>query len=94
MKIVILGAGQVGGTLAANLANEANDITVVDTDEAALRDLRDRIDIGVVGGHASHPAILQRAGIEDADMLIAVTSGDEINMMACQIAHSLSLIHI
>ena len=89
MKIVILGAGQVGGTLAANLANEANDITVVDTDEAALRDLRDRIDIGVVGGHASHPAILQRAGIEDADMLIAVTSGDEINMMACQIAHSL-----
>lgn len=89
MKIVILGAGQVGGTLAANLSNEANDITVVDRDEGFLRELRDRIDIGVVCGHASHPAVLLQAGIEDADMLIAVTSDDEINMVACQIAHSL-----
>lgn len=89
MKIVILGAGQVGGTLAANLANEANDITVVDVNEGFLRELRDRIDIGVVCGHASHPAVLLQAGIEDADMLIAVTSDDEINMVACQIAHSL-----
>lgn len=89
MKIVILGAGQVGGTLAANLSNEANDITVVDRNENFLRELRDRIDIGVVCGHASHPAVLLQAGIEDADMLIAVTSDDEINMVACQIAHSL-----
>ncbi|WP_188152049.1 Trk system potassium transporter TrkA [Teredinibacter waterburyi] len=89
MKIIILGAGRVGGTLAANLSNEANDITVVDKNEAALRELRDRIDIGVVVGHASHPASLMQAGIEDADMLIAVTGVDEINMVACQIAHSL-----
>jgi trk system potassium uptake protein TrkA len=89
MKIIILGAGQVGGTLAANLSSEANDITVVDRNENALRELRDRIDIGVVAGHASYPSVLLRAGIEDADLLIAVTSDDEINMVACQIAHSL-----
>ena len=89
MKIIILGAGRVGGTLATNLSNEANDITVVDSDFANLRDLQDRIDIGVVAGHASHPEILLQAGIEDADMLIAVTGIDEINMVACQIAHSL-----
>jgi K+ transport systems, NAD-binding component len=89
MKIIILGAGQVGGTLASNLSSEANDITVVDRNETSLRELRDRIDIGVVYGHASHPSVLLRAGIEDADMLIAVTSDDEINMVACQIAHSL-----
>ncbi|WP_075184737.1 Trk system potassium transporter TrkA [Teredinibacter haidensis] len=89
MKIIILGAGRVGGTLAANLANEDNDITVVDANEGYLRELRDRIDIGVVHGQASHPEVLLRAGIEDADMLIAVTGVDEINMVACQIAHSL-----
>jgi trk/ktr system potassium uptake protein len=89
MKIIILGAGQVGGTLAQNLANEANDITVVDTDESRLRELRDRIDIGVVTGEASHPSILLQAGIEDADMLIAVTNNDELNMIACQVAYSL-----
>lgn len=89
MKIIILGAGQVGGALASNLASEANDITVVDKNETYLRDLRDHLDIGVVIGHASHPEVLLRAGIEDADMLIAVTSDDEINMVACQIAHSL-----
>ncbi|BFM09858.1 Trk system potassium transporter TrkA [Simiduia litorea] len=89
MKIIILGAGQVGGTLAVNLASEANDITVVDTDPALLEDLRDRIDIGVVTGSASHPDVLISAGIEDADMLVAVTSNDEINMIACQVAHSL-----
>ncbi len=89
MKIIILGAGQVGGTLASNLSSEANDITVVDSNDTILRELRDRIDIGVVHGHASHPEVLLQAGIEDADMLIAVTSVDEINMVACQIAHSL-----
>ena len=89
MKIIILGAGRVGGTLASSLSSEANDITVIDSDETRLRSLRDRIDIGVVSGHASHPAVLRQAGIEDADMLIAVTGTDEINMLACQIAHSL-----
>jgi trk system potassium uptake protein TrkA len=89
MKIIILGAGQVGGTLAQNLASEANDITVVDTDESRLRELVDRCDIGVVTGEASHPTVLMQAGIEDADMLIAVTNNDELNMIACQVAYSL-----
>jgi len=89
MKIIILGAGQVGGTLAQNLASEANDITIVDTDDARLAELRDRLDIGVVIGEASHPTVLVQAGIEDADMLIAVTNNDEINMIACQVAYSL-----
>ncbi|MFL0811224.1 MAG: Trk system potassium transporter TrkA [Agarilytica sp.] len=89
MKIIILGAGRVGGTLASNLSSEANDITVVDSNVEYLRELQDRLDIGVVAGHASHPEILIQAGIEDADMLIAVTGIDEINMVACQIAYSL-----
>ena len=89
MKIIILGAGQVGGSLAENLSSEANDITVVDTDEARLRELRDRLDIGVVHGAGSHPDILMQAGIEDADMLVAVTNHDEINMIACQVANAL-----
>ncbi|GAA6151418.1 Trk system potassium transporter TrkA [Pseudoteredinibacter isoporae] len=89
MKIIILGAGQVGGTLAENLANEANDITIVDTDENRLRELRDHMDIGVVTGHACHPNTLLRAGLDEADMLVAVTNNDEINMIACQVAYSL-----
>jgi trk system potassium uptake protein TrkA len=89
MKIIILGAGQVGGTLAEHLAHEKNDITVVDTDAERLRALKDRLDIGVVAGEASHPETLNAAGAQDAEMLIAVTNSDEINMMACQIAHTL-----
>ena len=89
MKIVILGAGQVGSTLATNLASESNDVTLVDSNEELLSELRDRLDIQTVCGWGSHPEILEQAGIEDADMLVAVTSYDEINMVACQIAHSL-----
>ena len=89
MKIIILGAGQVGGTLAEHLADEQNDITVVDTSSDKLRALHDRLDIGTVTGEASHPNTLFKAGADDADMLIAVTNSDEINMMACQVAHSL-----
>ena len=89
MKIIILGAGQVGGTLAEHLADEQNDITVVDSDGDKLRALQDRLDIYTVTGGASHPNILEKAGAADADMLIAVTNSDEINMMACQVAHSL-----
>ncbi len=89
MKIIILGAGQVGGTLTENLANEANDITVVDIDVDRLRELQDRLDIRTVYGKASYPSILQQSGADDADMLIAVTNSDEINMVACQIAHTL-----
>ncbi len=89
MKIIILGAGQVGGTLAEHLAIEQNDVTVVDTNPEKLRALQDRLDLQTVTGHASHPNTLYRAGAEDADMLIAVTNSDEINMMACQVAYSL-----
>lgn len=89
MKIIILGAGQVGGTLAENLVDENNDITVVDTDTDRLRQLQDKFDLRVVNGHGSHPRVLKEAGAEDADMLIAVTNSDETNMVACQIAYSL-----
>jgi|TARA_B100001971_G_C18251142_1_gene578321 trk system potassium uptake protein TrkA len=88
MKIIILGAGEVGGNLAQNLIKEASDITVVDIDADRLRDLQDRIDIRTIRGLASHPDILRQAGAEDADMLIAVTSSDETNMVACQVAHT------
>ena len=89
MKIIILGAGQVGGTLAENLANESNDITVIDSDGERLRLLQDRLDIRTVQGRGSYPNILRQAGAEDADMLIAVTNSDETNMVACQVAYSL-----
>jgi len=89
MNIVILGAGQVGSSLAELLANENNDVTVVDLDTTHLQRLQDRLDIRTVGGHASHPDILEQAGLEDADMLIAATQDDETNILACQIAHIL-----
>jgi trk system potassium uptake protein TrkA len=89
MKIIILGAGQVGGTLAENLANEQNDITVIDTDSQRLRELQDSIDIKTVIGKGSYPQVLRQAGADDADMLIAVTNSDETNMVACQIAYTL-----
>ncbi|MFG0468043.1 Trk system potassium transporter TrkA [Pseudomonas putida] len=89
MKIIILGAGQVGGTLAEHLASEANDITVVDTDSDRLRDLGDRLDIRTVQGRGSLPTVLRQAGADDADMLVAVTNSDETNMVACQVAYSL-----
>ncbi|HIG36182.1 MAG TPA: Trk system potassium transporter TrkA [Oceanospirillaceae bacterium] len=89
MKIIILGAGQVGRTLAENLANEANDVTMVDQDAGHLKDLQDRLDIRTVRGRASLPNILASAGAEDADMLVAVTNSDEVNMVACQIAKTM-----
>ncbi|WP_257274412.1 Trk system potassium transporter TrkA [Endozoicomonas sp. SESOKO4] len=89
MKIIILGAGQVGGTLAENLANEENDITVVDANGELLRELQDRIDIRTIQGMASFPSVLKQAGADDADMLVAVTNSDEVNMVACQIAYTL-----
>ncbi|MEC8848148.1 MAG: Trk system potassium transporter TrkA [Polycyclovorans sp.] len=89
MKIIILGAGQVGATLAENLANEQHDVTVIDTDAAMLEYLQERMDIRTVQGHASHPNVLRRAGADDADMLIAVTESDETNMVACKVAYTL-----
>ncbi len=91
MKIIILGAGQVGSSLAESLVNESehNEITVVDADATRLRNLRDRLDLNTVEGNAASPTILQAAGAEDADMLVAVTNSDEINMIACQVAYLL-----
>jgi len=89
VKIIILGAGQVGTTLAENLASEQNDITVVDQSVSSLEDLQERLDIRTVEGNAAHPDVLRRAGTDDADMLIAVTDSDETNMLACQIAYTL-----
>ncbi|NKN32066.1 Trk system potassium transporter TrkA [Marichromatium bheemlicum] len=89
MKIIILGAGQVGTSVAANLVSEANDITVVDHNPALLRELQDRFDLRTVYGHGAHPDVLARAGAEDADMIIAVTNSDETNMVACQVAYTL-----
>lgn len=89
MKIIILGAGQVGTTVTETLASEANDITVVDSDIEKLDQLKDRLDIRTVYGNASSPSVLQQAGADDADMLIALTSSDETNMIACQVAYTL-----
>ena len=89
MKIIILGAGQVGASVAATLAGEANDITIVDTNRERNRELQDKLDVQVVHGHGSRPEVLRRAGIEDADMILAVTNSDETNMVACQVASTL-----
>lgn len=90
MKILILGAGQVGSTVAFSLAREeSNEVTVVDRNADVLRELQDRLDVRTVVGNASHPDVLDRAGAREADMLIALTSSDEINMLACQIAYTL-----
>jgi trk system potassium uptake protein TrkA len=88
MKILILGAGEVGGNLAQNLTKEASDITVIDHDADRLRELQDKFDIRTIRGMGSHPDVLRQAGAEDTDMLIAVTNSDEVNMVACQVAHT------
>ncbi len=89
MNIIILGAGQVGGTLAENLVRENNDITLVDTNGKRLRELQTKLDIRTVTGAASYPSVLEQAGAKDADMLIAVTSSDETNLVACQVSYQL-----
>jgi trk system potassium uptake protein TrkA len=86
MKIIILGAGQVGGSVAESLVSEQNDITVVDVEPTRLRALQDRFDLRTVTGSASHPSVLLEAGIDDADLLIAVTQSDETNLVACKLA--------
>lgn len=89
MKIIILGAGQVGTALAEHLATEHNDITIIDINGDRLRSLQERMDILTITGNGAHPNILRRGGAEDADMLIAVTCHDEINLVACQVAATL-----
>ncbi|OIQ85320.1 Trk system potassium uptake protein TrkA [mine drainage metagenome] len=89
MKVIICGAGQVGFNIARYLAQENNDVTVIDQRPELIRKMGNTLDVQCVQGHASHPAVLEQAGAADADMLIAVTAVDEVNMVACQVAHSL-----
>src|SRR5262249_45238140 len=90
MKILILGAGQVGRTAAHHLSREeANEVTVVDVNEDALRDLQDRLDVRTIAGNAAHPTVLEAAGAAEAEISVALTSSDEVNMMACEVAHTL-----
>src|ERR1700675_4016811 len=90
MKILILGAGQVGRTAADHLSREeANEVTVVDLNEDVLRDLQDRLDVRTVAGNAAHPTVLEAAGAAEADIIVALTSSDEVNMMACEVAFTL-----
>ena len=90
MKILILGAGQVGSSAAYHLSREeANEVTVVDMRPDVLRELQDRLDIRTVVGHAAHPEVLDRAGANDADIVVALTDTDETNMVACQVAYTL-----
>ena len=90
MKILILGAGQVGSSAAEQLSREeSNDVTVVDNRADILDELQDRLDIRTVCGHASHPDVIKKAGGEDTDIVIALTDSDETNMLACQIASTI-----
>jgi len=90
MKILILGAGQVGSTAAHSLVREeANEVTIVDHDPEVLRELQDRLDVRTVVGHAAYPEVLERAGAREVDMIIALTNSDEINMTACHVAYTL-----
>jgi trk system potassium uptake protein TrkA len=90
VKILILGAGQVGRSAAHSLSREeANEVTVVDLDEDILRNLQDRLDIRTVAGNASYPTVLEAAGAPEADIIVALTNSDEVNMMACEIAYTL-----
>ena len=89
MKVIVCGAGQVGFNIARHLALEKNDVTVIDQSPELIRKVTDTLDVQGVIGHASHPDVLEKTGAADADMIIAVTYADEVNMMACQVAHSI-----
>jgi trk system potassium uptake protein TrkA len=89
MKILILGAGQVGASVAEVLSSDANDITIVDQNREALAQLADRLDVRTVAGNAAYPSVLRLAGIDDTDLLVAVTQSDQTNLVACKIARSM-----
>lgn len=88
MKVIICGAGQVGWQIARHLSGENNDVTVVDSNADLVRRATDTLDVQGVAGFASYPDVLERAGARDADMIIAATHSDEVNMVTCQVAHS------
>ena len=88
MKVIICGAGQVGWQIARHLSSERNDVTVVDNNPELVRRATETLDVNGVTGHASYPDVLERAGARDAEMIIAATHSDEVNMVTCQVAHS------
>ena len=89
MKVIICGAGQVGWQIARHLAGEKNDVTIIDSDQELVSRATDTLDVAGVSGFASYPNVLNNAGAEDADMIIAATHSDEVNMVTCQVAHSI-----
>lgn len=89
MRVIICGAGQVGYSIAAYLAREENDVTVIDIDPHLIAQINEDLDVNGILGHASRPDVLERAGAYDCDLIVAVTHIDEVNMVACQVAHSL-----
>lgn len=89
MKVIVCGAGQVGSNIARYLATEGNDVTVIDQSAELIQKISDTLDVQALVGFASHPNVLEAAGAADADMIIAVTLADEVNMVACQVAHAL-----
>lgn len=89
MKVIVCGAGQVGLNIARQLATEGNDVTILDQSEETIRAVSDTLDVQALVGHGADPDALERAGAKDADMIIAVTFADEVNMVACQVAHSI-----
>jgi len=89
MRVIICGAGQVGYSIAMYLSSEENDVTVIDNNPVLISRINDELDVNGIVGHASNPDVLSQAGANDADMIVAVTRTDEINMVACQIGHSL-----
>ena len=88
MKVIICGAGQVGWQIASHLAGERNEVTIVDFNPELVRRATDTLDVRGIAGFASYPDVLEKAGAKDADMIIAATQSDEINMVTCQVAHS------
>ena len=88
MKVIICGAGQVGWQIARHLSGERNDVTVVDNNPDLVRRATDTLDVQGIAGFASYPDVLEKAGARDADMIIAATHSDEVNMVTCQVAHS------
>lgn len=89
MKVVVCGAGQVGSSIASYLAEEGNSVTVIDNDPDLISQINETIDVTGIVGHASHPDVLDKAGAKDAEILIAATHSDEVNMVSCQLAHTL-----
>ena len=88
MKIIIVGAGQVGSSLSVNLVKEGNDVTLIDKSPDLLENIADKIDLQTIHGNGAHPRILEAAGAHKADMIVAVSKSDETNMIACQVAYT------